>query len=83
MTIVASFSRYDEPKGDSLKDTNYFQKVYFHKLGTPQSADVLAYERPDQKDWLFSGFVTEDGNYLILSIYFEALTQRTVSTTKI
>ena len=63
------YSRYDEPKGDSLKDTNYFQKVYFHKLGTPQSADVLVYERPDQKDWLFSGSVTEDGNYLILSIY--------------
>ena len=63
------YSRYNEPKGDSLKDTNYFQKVYFHKLGTPQSADVLAYERPDQKDWLFSGSVTEDGNYLILSIY--------------
>ena len=63
------YSRYDEPKGDSLKDTNYFQKVYFHKLGTAQSADVLVYERPDQKDWLFSGSVTEDGNYLILSIY--------------
>jgi prolyl oligopeptidase len=63
------YSRYDEPKGDSLKDTNYFQKVYFHKLGTPQSADVLVYERPDQKDWLFSGSVTEDGSYLILSIY--------------
>jgi prolyl oligopeptidase len=63
------YSRYDEPKGDSLKDTNYFQKVYFHKLGTPQIADVLVYERPDQKDWLFNGSVTEDGNYLILSIY--------------
>lgn len=63
------YSRYDEPKGDSLKDTNYFQKVYFHKLGTPQSDDVLVYERPDQKDWLFSGSVTEDGNYLVLAIY--------------
>ena len=63
------YSRYDAPKGDSLKDTNYFQKVYFHKLGTPQSDDVLVYERPDQKDWLFSGSVTEDGSYLILAIF--------------
>ena len=62
------YSRYDEPKGDSLKATNYFQKVYFHKLGSAQSEDVLVYERPDQKDWLFGGSVTEDGNYLIVGV---------------
>ncbi|HJS22837.1 MAG TPA: prolyl oligopeptidase family serine peptidase [Pyrinomonadaceae bacterium] len=63
------YSRYDEPKGDTLKSTNYFQKVYFHKLGTPQTEDVLVYERPDQKDWLFGGTVTEDGNYLIVTVF--------------
>ncbi|HEY4426287.1 MAG TPA: prolyl oligopeptidase family serine peptidase [Pyrinomonadaceae bacterium] len=62
------YSRYDEPKSDALKGTNYFQKVYYHKLGTPQSEDVLVYERPDQKDWLFNGVVTEDGNYLIITV---------------
>ncbi len=63
------YSRYDEPKSDSLKATNYFQKVYFHKLGTAQTSDVLVYERPDQKDWLFGSQVTEDGNYLIIPVY--------------
>ena len=63
------YSRYDEPKGDTLKATNYFQKVYFHKLGSRQSDDVLVYERPDQKDWLFGGSVTEDGNYLIITVF--------------
>jgi prolyl oligopeptidase len=63
------YSRYDEPKEDTLRATNYFQKVYFHKLGTPQSEDVLVYERPDQKDWLFGGNVTEDGNFLIITVY--------------
>ena len=63
------YSRYDEPKGDSLKATNYFQKVYFHKLGTPQAEDVLVYERPDQKDWLFGGSVSEDGKYLIITVF--------------
>jgi len=63
------YNRYDEPKADALKATNYFQKVYYHKLGTPQAEDVLVYERPDQKDWLFGGSVTEDGNYLIVTIY--------------
>jgi prolyl oligopeptidase len=63
------YSRYDEPKAEALKGTNYFQKVYYHKLGTPQSEDVLVYERPDQKDWLFTGTVTDDGSYLIMTIY--------------
>jgi prolyl oligopeptidase len=63
------YSRYDEPKADALKAINYFQKVYYHKLGTPQADDVLVYERSDQKDWLFGGSVTEDGNYLIVTIY--------------
>jgi len=63
------YSRYDEPKSDALKGTNYFQKVYYHKLGTPQSEDVLVYERPDQKDWLFNSAVTEDGNYLIITVF--------------
>jgi prolyl oligopeptidase len=63
------YSRYDEPKADMLKGTNYFQKVYYHKLGTPQSEDILVYERPDQKDWLFSGTVTDDGDYLLISIF--------------
>jgi prolyl oligopeptidase len=62
------YSRYDEPKSDMLKGTNYFQKVYYHKQGTPQTDDVLVYERPDQKDWLFGGAVTNDGNYLIITV---------------
>ena len=64
------YSRYDEPKGggEQLKETNYFQKLYYHKIGTPQSADELVYERKDHKDWLFSGEVTEDGAYLIITV---------------
>ena len=63
------YCRYDEPKADMLKGTNYFQKVYYHQLGTDQNQDVLVYERPDQKDWLFGGYVTEDGNYLIITVF--------------
>ncbi|MGI8819295.1 MAG: prolyl oligopeptidase family serine peptidase [Chthoniobacterales bacterium] len=62
------YSRYDEPGADELKAANYFHKLYFHQLGTPQSEDVLVYERPDHKDWLFSAEVSEDGAYLIINI---------------
>jgi prolyl oligopeptidase len=63
------YSRYEEPnQATMMKATNYFQKLYFHKLGTPQSEDVLVYETPDHKDWQFHGHVTDDGHYLIVSI---------------
>jgi prolyl oligopeptidase len=64
------YSRYDEPNQKTkLEDVNYYQKLYYHQLGTPQSADVLIYHRPDQKEWGFSGGVTEDGRYLIISVW--------------
>jgi prolyl oligopeptidase len=63
------YSRYDEPASESkYKDSNYFHKVYFHRLGTPQSTDVLVYERPDHKDWNFGAITTEDGRYLVIDI---------------
>jgi prolyl oligopeptidase len=64
------YSRYDEPNETTkLQDANYFQKLFYHHLGTSQSEDVLVYERPDEKEWGFSGDVTEDGAYLIISVW--------------
>ena len=64
------YSRYDEPNEKTkLEDVNYYQKLYYHQLGTPQSTDILIYHRPDEKEWGFTGNVTEDGKYLIISIW--------------
>jgi prolyl oligopeptidase len=64
------YSRYDEPdEGIEYKGANYYHKLYYHRLGTSQSEDVLVYERPDEKEWGVNGQVTEDGRYLILSIW--------------
>jgi prolyl oligopeptidase len=61
------YSRYDEPaSGSAFKDANYFHKLYLHRLGTPQSADVLIYDRADHKDWNLNGTTTEDGRYLVI-----------------
>jgi prolyl oligopeptidase len=63
------YSRYDAPKeGQKLQELNYYQKLFFHKLRSPQSEDLLVYHRPDQKEWGFNGEVTEDGRYLIITI---------------
>lgn len=64
------YSRYDEPNEKTqLEDVNYFQKLYYHRLGTPQSSDRLIYERPDEKEWGFNGKVTDDGQYLVISVW--------------
>ena len=64
------YSRYDEPKQDTaMRDPNYFQKLYYHRLGTTQSEDQLIYERPDNKELGFNGAVTDDGHYLIITVW--------------
>ena len=64
------YSRYDEPKkGEELQQANYYQKLFFHKRGTPQANDVLVYERPGEKEWGFGGSVSDDGRYLIISVW--------------
>ncbi len=64
------YSRYDEPQeGVEYKGANYYHKLYYHRLGTPQAADELVYERPDHKEWGFEGHVTEDGRYLIITVW--------------
>jgi prolyl oligopeptidase len=63
------YSRYDEPAAEAeLTGVNYYQKLYYHRLGTPQSADRLVYERRDEKEWGFYGHVTDDGRYLIITV---------------
>jgi prolyl oligopeptidase len=64
------YSRYDEPNEKTkLEDVNYYQKLYYHRLGTEQAEDILIYHRSDRKEWGFSGSVTEDGKYLIISVW--------------
>ncbi|QGX41712.1 S9 family peptidase [Permianibacter aggregans] len=64
------YARYDAPKaGEELSGQNYFQKLYYHKIGTPQSADILVYHRPDQKEWGFGATVSDDGKYLVIPVW--------------
>jgi prolyl oligopeptidase len=64
------YSRYEAPaEGDAFEGSNYYQKLYFHRLGTTQDEDQLVYERPDQKEWGFGSSVSEDGRYLIINVW--------------
>ncbi len=64
------YSRYDQPQeGAEYKAAQFYHKLYYHRLGTPQDDDRLIYQRPDQKEWRFFAEVSEDGRYLILSVH--------------
>lgn len=61
------YSRYDEPvAGKEFSNQNQFQKVYYHKLGTPQSADELVYEDKEHPLRYFGAGVTEDERFLVV-----------------
>lgn len=62
------YSRYPAPtEAERLSGVNQFHTVYYHKVGTPQSQDVLIYR--DEANPLRYHFtqVTEDQQYLVLN----------------
>ncbi len=61
------YARFPEPeKGQELQALNKNHKVFFHKVGSRQSDDVLVFERPDHPDWLMIPGTSEDGRFLII-----------------
>jgi prolyl oligopeptidase len=62
------YSRFPEPKkGQQFQSLNENHAVYFHKLGTPQSADRLVFAQPDRPKLSNSGQVSDDGRWLIVT----------------
>ncbi len=63
------YTRYPEPEpGQQYQALALNQMACFHRLGTPQSADLLIYQRTDHPDWTFELDLTDDGQYLVLQI---------------
>ena len=61
------YSRYPAPpKGQAISDRVRDQALYYHVLGTPQSADRRIYARPDLPEWIIGGSVSHDGRYLFV-----------------
>jgi prolyl oligopeptidase len=63
------YSRYPEPaKGKELSTKNEFHTVYFHKVGTPQSSDVLVYEDTTNPQRFHNVGTTDDERFVILTV---------------
>lgn len=62
------YSSYDKPVGSELSEMTDQHKLYYHKLGTSQSEDILIYGgTPEEKHRYVGASVTEDGRYLFIS----------------
>ncbi|MBX3595442.1 prolyl oligopeptidase family serine peptidase [Sphingomonas sp.] len=61
------YERFPEPReGTAFQAGADNHAVYFHRLGTPQSADRLVYSTPDAPKNLHGIGLTDDGRYAIL-----------------
>ena len=64
------YSRYPEPpKGKVLEAALTGHAVYYHRVGTPQSNDLLIYQRIDHPAWVVSATVSDDGRYVFIRTY--------------
>lgn len=62
------YSSYDKPKGSELSAKTDQHKVFYHKLGTKQTQDLLIFGgTPDEKHRYIYGGVTDDNSYLVVS----------------
>lgn len=64
------YGRFSEPEeGEAFQSLNLNHKLYYHRVGTPQSDDVLVFEQPDHPKWGFGPSVTDDGRFLVITVW--------------
>lgn len=64
------YSRYPEPTEDGeFQSLNLNQKIYLHRLRTPQSEDVLVHEQTDHPEWGFGAEVSDDGKLIVITAW--------------
>jgi prolyl oligopeptidase len=57
-----------EPGTEYLAESG-LQRILFHRLGTPQADDEVVFASPEHPDWYPSARVSEDGRFLIISVF--------------
>ena len=64
------YSRYPEPPHTKVLEAALSgHAVYYHRLGTSQSDDILIYQRTDHPAWVINAIVSDDGRYLFIRTY--------------
>lgn len=62
------YSRFPQPgAGEQFRARNFDQAIWYHRLGTPQSADVLVYATPERPELGHRADVTSDGRFAVIT----------------
>ncbi len=61
------YSTYDKPKGSQLSEKTQFHKLYYHKLGTPQSSDIMIFGGEKTPRRYIGAYLTEDERFLVIT----------------
>jgi len=62
------YSSYEKPEGSELSAKTDQHRLFYHKIGTPQSEDKMIFGgTPEQKHRYVGGSVSEDNKYLFIS----------------
>ncbi|BGP15271.1 hypothetical protein JCM10213v2_003231 [Rhodosporidiobolus nylandii] len=57
----------EEDKAGTETDADLDAMLYYHRVGTPQSEDILVHKDPQNREWMFGASGTEDGRYIIMT----------------
>jgi prolyl oligopeptidase len=64
------YEGYDpQTSGNKLTNVVRNQRVYYHRVGQPQSQDQIIFEQSDQPDWLYDTQVSDDGHFAVITVY--------------
>ncbi|MFS0674718.1 prolyl oligopeptidase family serine peptidase [Ornithinibacillus sp. 179-J 7C1 HS] len=69
------YSRFPEPGSVAPEDESNYNKVFFHKIGDKQTSDQLIHEQPEDKELMFSSFISDDDKYLCLYVFLGTATE--------
>lgn len=61
------YSAYDRPEaGKEFSNANEGHRIYYHKLGTPQSADAVFYEDKDNPLYFHTAYIPRHSDYIFV-----------------
>ncbi|GAA6022150.1 hypothetical protein JCM10207_000780, partial [Rhodosporidiobolus poonsookiae] len=57
----------EDDKAGTETEQDLNAMLYYHRVGTPQSEDILVHKDPEHPEWMFGASGTEDGRYIVMS----------------
>jgi prolyl oligopeptidase len=63
------YTRFPAPGSVPNGDENYFNRVYYHRLGEPQELDTLILDKPAEREIVFGVEVSDDDRWVVITAY--------------